>query len=126
MEKRDALLCQGVLFIILMFGAGCARKLSLARKDTVPFVLEKDLAWYTVGKSYISAVGGVYRGFTAHLYGAWDDDVFTLVEDFVYSDRVKERKAWRFAKLNNGLWSGTRENVVGQAKGLYRQECLSS
>jgi hypothetical protein len=69
----------------------------------------------------------VYRGFTAHLYGAWEDGVFTLVEDFVYSDCEKERMTWRFKKLENGQWSGTRENVVGKATGytdgsVYRLE----
>jgi len=49
--------------------------------------------------------------------GSWDGKVLTLIEDFEYTDGVKERKTWFFTELENGEFSGVREDVVGTARG---------
>ena len=103
--------------MLIGVGAGCAFKPSLPQSGIDTFVLERDFGGRTVGQGYVSAINGAYRAFTAYLNGTWDGTTLTLVEDFVYDDCTKERKTWRFTKLKEGEWSGTREDVVGLARG---------
>lgn len=56
------------------------------------------------------------RGVKVKMHGDWDGKVLTLVEDFVYSDGERDRKTWRFTKVGEGRYVGTREDVVGQAE----------
>jgi len=62
------------------------------------------------------------RGLKVQMRGTWDapSQTLTLVEDFVYSDGEKDRKTWRFTRLSEGRYSGTRDDVIGQAD--IRQE----
>lgn len=60
-----------------------------------------------------SAINGVKRGFAVRLKGSFNGHLLTLVEDFVYSDGEKARKTWRFTKKGPGLYTGTREDVIG-------------
>ncbi len=83
-----------------------------------PFVIERDLAGKTVGRGAFKSITGADRAFTAYLDGSLDGQVFTLVEDFDYDDGEKDRKTWRLTKQANGDWSGTREDVVGTARGF--------
>src|SRR6478609_11798514 len=57
------------------------------------------------------------RGLKVQMRGTWDapSQTLTLVEDFVYSDGEKDRKTWRFTRTAEGRYSGTREDVIGQA-----------
>jgi hypothetical protein len=82
-----------------------------------PFVIERDLAGKTVGRGRFKSITGADRAFTAYLNGVVDGDTLTLVEDFVYDDGEKDRKTWRLTRQPNGEWSGTREDVVGTARG---------
>ncbi|MGL4490285.1 MAG: DUF3833 family protein [Rhizobiaceae bacterium] len=59
------------------------------------------------------AINGLKRDFTVTLDGKWNGKTLTLREDFVYSDGEKARKTWRFTKLSEGKYSGTREDVIG-------------
>lgn len=73
---------------------------------------------YFVGKTRavgsFSAITGLKRKFTVDLTGRWKDQTLTLVEDFVYEDGERERKTWRFTKISDGHYRGTREDVVGE------------
>lgn len=62
------------------------------------------------------------RGLKVAMAGTWDaaSSTLTLVEDFVYSDGEKDRKTWRFRRVGDGVYTGTREDVVGEAE--VRQE----
>jgi hypothetical protein len=60
-----------------------------------------------------SAINGVKREFAVRLKGGFNGHLLTLVEDFVYADGEKARKTWRFTKKGHGLYSGTREDVIG-------------
>ncbi|GAM98556.1 putative lipoprotein precursor [alpha proteobacterium U9-1i] len=44
-----------------------------------------------------------------------EGDVFVLVEDFEYDDGERDRKTWRLRRVSEGRYSGTREDVVGEA-----------
>ena len=107
--------------IVLTTGLLCACATRPPLPDTAvdgPFVIEELLAGKTVGKGGIKTITGVDRAFTATLDGTWDGQVLTLVEDFVYADGEIDQKTWRLKKLPNGEYEGTREDVVGTARGF--------
>ena len=60
-----------------------------------------------------SAINGVRRDFTVKLNGKLNGRTITLREDFVYADGERARKTWRFTKVDEGKYSGTREDVIG-------------
>ena len=97
--------------------SGCASKPPLPAGSLEMFTLQTDLVGKTVGTGNFSAIDGTSRDFTAYLDGSWDGESLTLIEDFEYADGVKERKTWTFTQLPNGEFSGTREDVVGTARG---------
>jgi hypothetical protein len=55
------------------------------------------------------------RSLKVKMHGTWDGTTLTLVEDFVFSDGEKDRKTWRFTKVADGVYRGTREDVIGEA-----------
>jgi len=82
-----------------------------------PFVLERDLVGKTIANGGFKAIDGTDRKFIVTINGSYDGKAVTLVEDFEYADGVNERKTWVFTRLPNGEFSGTREDVVGTARG---------
>lgn len=99
--------------------ASCASRPAIPEEADAarPFVIERDLAGKTIGRGRFKSITGADRAFTAYLDGAVDGDTLTLVEDFIYDDGEKDRKTWRLTRQPNGEWSGTREDVVGTARG---------
>lgn len=84
-------------------------------------VLERDFA----GRSYAqgvftNTVTGSRRGLTVVLDGRVRGETLTLREAFTYSDGEKDVKTWTFTRTGPGRYSGTREDVVGEA--MIRQE----
>ncbi len=79
------------------------------------FQLERDLAGATIGKGSFRAINGTNRGFTAKLHGTWSEPTFTLVEDFFYDDGETDKKTWVFTRIGENRWTGTREDVIGEA-----------
>jgi hypothetical protein len=62
--------------------------------------------------------GKVVRRFTVRMSGRWQGDEGTLDEDFTYSDGQKQRRVWHLRKGPGGRYTGTADDVVGQAEGL--------
>ena len=77
------------------------------------FTLEGYFQGTTRAVGSFSAINGVKRTFAVRLHGKFNGHLLTLVEDFVYTDGEKARKTWKFTKKASGLYSGTREDVVG-------------
>ena len=82
------------------------------------FVLEEDLIGRTVGQGRFTTITGVDRGFTVEIDGRLEGDTLVLVEDFLYDDGETDRKTWRLTRLPDGSYTGTREDVVGEARGF--------
>lgn len=80
------------------------------------FKLEKYFAGRTVAKGEFSAINGVHRTFDVVLTGRWNGKRLKLREDFLYNDGERDRKTWTFVKTGEGMYSGTREDVLGEAK----------
>lgn len=97
---------------------GCATRPAIPAETAGSFVLEEDLLGLHVARGEFRAINGVRRGFTARLNGAWDGAVFTLIEDFEYDDGERDQKTWRLTRTGPGEYTGTREDVVGTARGF--------
>ena len=112
------------LMISLFSLLGCATRPALPSDEAVAdrFILERDLAGKTVGRGAFKAITGADRPFTAYLDGTWDGRTLTLVEDFDFDDGEQDRKTWRLTKQDDGTFTGTREDVVGEAIGFYDGE----
>ncbi len=82
------------------------------------FIVEQDLVGRTTARGEFRTITGVRRGFAADLDGAWDGRVLTLREDFVFDDGERDTKTWRLTRVAPGLYEGTREDVVGVARGF--------
>jgi Protein of unknown function (DUF3833) len=105
------------LVLALLLGA-CARAPQLPKETgTSAFVIERDLAGSTVARGEFSAINGVRRGFTAYLEGVRSGDTFTLTERFEYDDGERDHKTWVLTLEGDGKYAGTREDVIGEARG---------
>lgn len=99
--------------------AGCATAPAAPdRALDSAFSLERDLAGSTVARGEFRSITGVRRGFTAMLAGKLEGDVFTLDEEFLYDDGERDRKTWRLTRTGPGRYSGSREDVIGEARGF--------
>jgi hypothetical protein len=61
--------------------------------------------------------GRVVKRFTVKMSGRWDGDNGTLDERFDYSDGTTQRRVWRLKALGAGRYTGTADDVVGEAQG---------
>ena len=61
--------------------------------------------------------GKVVRRFTVVMRCTWNGDEGVLDEDFIYSDGEKQKRIWRLKHLGNGRYSGTADDVKGEALG---------
>ena len=61
--------------------------------------------------------GKVVRRFTVLMNCSWSGDQGVLDEDFTYSDGKKERRIWRLTRHADGRYTGTADDVLGQAEG---------
>lgn len=96
---------------------GCATAPSAPSDAVGAFVIERDLLGPSVARGEFRAINGVRRGFTVQMNGAFDGQVFTLEEDFLYDDGERDRKTWRLTRVAPGRYVGVREDVVGEAVG---------
>jgi hypothetical protein len=105
--------------MLSVFLTACATRPPLPL-ETAPraFVIERDLLGATTARGEFRAINGGRRGFTAYLNGTWDGSTFTLVEDFEFDDGERDRKTWRLTRTASGEYIGSREDVVGEARGF--------
>lgn len=61
--------------------------------------------------------GKVVKRFTVEMDCRWQGDTGTLDERFTYSDGTTQRRVWTLQKLPNGRFTGSADDVVGQAQG---------
>lgn len=61
--------------------------------------------------------GKVVKRFTVVMECRWSGDQGVLDEAFTYSDGTTQRRIWRLQKWADGHFTGTADDVVGQALG---------
>lgn len=82
--------------------------------DAAPFSLESYFKGSTIATGSFTAINGAKRDFTVDLNGKWDGRTLVLVEKFRYADGERDRKTWRFRKIAENRYRGTREDVAGE------------
>jgi hypothetical protein len=113
MSCRLLLLCFAVLL------AGCASPGPEAYRDEKPAL---DLRTYFDGTVdawgfFRDRSGRIVKRFTVEIRCSWKDDVGTLDESFRYSDGTTSRRVWTVRKIDANAYTGTAEDVVGEARG---------
>lgn len=113
--KRKA----AIILPLALLAAACASRPPVPdNAGAESFLIERDLAGEHIARGEFRTITGVKRGFTARLNGSWDGNRLTLVEDFEFDDGERDRKTWQLERTGPGTYSGTREDVVGTAKGF--------
>ena len=109
--RRLFLLFAATTFSLALF---CGPNSPASARET--FQLEDFFVGKTVGRGYFeSEIAGVRRDFTVHVRGTFEDDILTLVEDFVYDDGERDRAVWKFRKTADDRYVGVRTDIVGTA-----------
>lgn len=116
MQRRSLLLAAAAAPLTL---AGCASQ-SLSDYQAEKPVL--DLARYFNGTVdawgiFQDRSGRIVRRFTVVMDCRWDGNQGVLDEAFTYSDGSTQRRIWRLTKHADGRYTGTADDVVGQASG---------
>ena len=60
----------------------------------------------------------VVKRFHVSMMGEWEDNKGTLDERFTYSDGSTQRRVWSLVKIDSNNYSGTADDVVGEATGV--------
>nr|WP_233574824.1 MULTISPECIES: DUF3833 domain-containing protein [unclassified Pusillimonas] len=81
-----------------------------------------DLREYFVGDIdayglFTDRSGKVVKRFTVKIKASWEGNKGVLEEDFIYSDGEKQRRVWYLTYQGDGRYTGTAEDVVGEASG---------
>lgn len=85
--------------------------------DAPTLVLESFFSGRSAGRGEFSnSWSGNKRGFDVTIEGNWDGTTLTLVEDFSFDDGQKERKTWHLRRTGPGTYTGTRDDIVGEAR----------
>ena len=64
--------------------------------------------------------GKVVKRFTVVMRCTWTGDEGVLDEDFIYSDGTLQKRIWRLKRFADGRYTGTADDVVGEATGQAR------
>ena len=115
--KRRLILCLTL--------AASALLTSCASPTAADYATEKpvlDLKTYfngdlTAHGMFTDRSGKVVRRFVVTMKCTWQGDDGVLDERFVYSDGETQRRVWRLRQLPGGRYSGTADDVVGEAQG---------
>jgi hypothetical protein len=95
----------------------------LSERGHQSFILEKALIGKLVGHGTITPIVGSETEFNVSIEGSQNGEAITLVEDFKYPTGTSERKTWHLTHVGEGLYTGTREDVLGLAQ--IRQDGLN-
>ena len=69
--------------------------------------------------------GNLKRSFKVDITGTLNNDILTLDEKFVYNDGEKESRIWSIKILGNNKYSGTADDVIGEATGVSSGNALN-
>lgn len=69
--------------------------------------------------------GKVVKRFRVDIKGSWQGDKGMLEEYFVYDDGTRQTRIWHLTALPDGRYTGTADDVVGEAQGQARGAALN-
>ena len=103
-----------IVYVLALMGLSMAQVQAEIAK---PLVLEKFFSGKLVADGHFTNIWtGASRDMKVQMQGKWNGVTLTLKEDFAYSDGETDQKTWNFTKLSDTSYSGTREDVIGEAE----------
>ena len=119
---------KATIVLLLIFMGACSSTPSL--KDAPMSKLQLNLEEFFLGKTtahgqFQDRFGKVSRRFTVAIQGAWDGEILTLSEDFIYEDNSTEQRVWTLKKASENTWVGTAKGVDGMAYGEERGDTFN-
>jgi hypothetical protein len=72
-----------------------------------------------------SRSGKVERRFVVTIDAKWEGNVGTLDERFEWSDGERQRRVWTIRKVDANTYTGTADDVVGEARGQAHGNALN-
>ncbi|MCM2293966.1 DUF3833 domain-containing protein [Allorhizobium sp. BGMRC 0089] len=102
--------------MIALMGVLIGFAASAMPSKAAPFRFEDYFVGTTWAEGHFSAITGVRRDFKVRLTGRWNGHRLRLREDFDFADGKKDRKTWTFVKTASAAYTGTRDDVIGDAK----------
>ncbi|KPA19886.1 hypothetical protein shim_38450 [Shimia sp. SK013] len=87
--------------------------------ETKPaFSLKQHLSGEILSEGIIFGPNGkMTNSFVAKMYGTWEGDTGRLSEDFTYSNGTKQARKWYLKLGENGAFTATADDIVGEASG---------
>ena len=115
-----------LLFTLTLLSCASDMNLKNFENETPKLVLEdyfdgKTKAW----GMFHDRFGNLKRSFKVDITGTLDNDTLTLDEKFVYNDGEKESRIWSIKILGNNKYSGTADDVIGEATGISSGNALN-
>ena len=118
-----------LLFLLLtltLLSCASDMKVKNFENETPRFVLEdyfdgKTKAW----GMFHDRFGNLKRSFKVDITGTLDNETLTLDEKFIYNDGEKESRIWSIKILGNNKYSGTADDVIGEATGISSGNALN-
>lgn len=62
--------------------------------------------------------GKVVKRFHVAMTGEWEENQGVLDEHFTYADGTKQRRTWKLNRIDANNYTGTADDVIGEAKGV--------
>lgn len=117
-----------IILLLTLFLSSCTNEMSINKFiNTEPkFILEE----YFNGKTeawgmFHDRFGNLKRSFKVDITGTLTDDELTLDERFLYDDGEKEQRVWIIKLLGGNKYSGTADDVIGEAVGIAQGNALN-
>jgi hypothetical protein len=106
-------------FLIGMMISGCSATIEDYQDETPRL----DMASYFNGPlqawgMFQNRSGKVIKRFEVQMHGQWQGNQGILDEHFTYADGTTQRRVWTLKKLDQNRFSGTADDVVGEATGV--------
>jgi hypothetical protein len=106
------------IFFVGLLASGC----SVTIEDYQNESPELDMASYFNGPleawgMFQNRNGKVIKRFHVQMQGEWQGNQGTLDERFTYADGSTQQRIWSLTKLDQHRYSGTADDVVGEATG---------
>ncbi|MCL1145012.1 DUF3833 domain-containing protein [Shewanella marinintestina] len=110
---------QGMAAMVLLLLTACSSSDINDYQGTTP---DLDLKQFFDGKLTAHGTvqdysGKVVRRFTVDMLASWQGNQGEIKEWFIYDDGEKQIRIWKITYLGNGKYSGTANDILGEAEG---------
>ena len=107
-----------ILFAFIQLSSCAFQNLEDYSNEIPKFELENYFAGKTIGYGVVQQRSGkVLKRFVVEIDGKFSNEKGVLDERFKWSNGEEEQRIWKLKKISSNQWTGTAEDVVGEAQG---------